>query len=77
MRVSAKEIEMTVSIGDWITALNGAQAEVMGIFPSGRLDVEIKVVAGCYKMGDRLVWMEPGVERLDVPPNDHFGIPIK
>ena len=64
-----------VALGEFVTARNGSVAVVLGVFPSGRLDVEIVEKAGHHKKGDRLVWLPLGLERDDIPANTRHGVP--
>lgn len=40
----------------------GAQAVIVGIYPSNRIDARITKDWGHYKEGDRLVWSEEHIE---------------
>ena len=63
-----------IALGEFIESPNGSVGIVIGVFPSGRLDVEIVEKAGHHKKGDRLVWLPPGVERDEIPANTQHGV---
>ena len=64
-----------VAIGDFVSAPNGSVAQVLSIFASGRLQVQIVERAGHHKKGDWLVWLPHGLNRDDIPKNDSHGVP--